>query len=395
MVTSSIRQSITTSNMSQSISSNNRAQPEASSSQNQPELYQQELYQKIATSLGCHQGLDVQVIQRLWGGYGELVRLVFSQENSAELKSVIVKHVALPDKAEHPKGWNTKLSHQRKVHSYQVETEWYQSFTQEWDERCPVPVGLQCELQENEWLIVMQDLADIGFPLTSQFDVLAVSDDLATKDTQSELASAYTLEEQKQRDACLKWLANFHAKHINVDQEQSALLWQVGTYWHLDTRPDELNALSDLQLKHQAQHIDRILRECPYPTLVHGDAKLANFCFDPESEKVAAVDFQYVGHGCAMKDVALFMSSAVRPQDCAELESHMLETYFRYLEEALTYYQPQLSFDEVEAAWRPMFYVAWADFQRFVKGWSPEHWKINPYTEQLTQTVIEQLESPE
>ncbi len=395
MVTSSIRQSITTSNMSQSISSNNRAQPEASSSQNQPELYQQELYQKIATSLGCHQGLDVQVIQRLWGGYGELVRLVFSQENSAELKSVIVKHVALPDKAEHPKGWNTKLSHQRKVHSYQVETEWYQSFTQEWDERCPVPVGLQCELQENEWLIVMQDLAEIGFPLTSQFDVLAVSDDLATKDTQSELASAYTLEEQKQRDACLKWLANFHAKHINVDQEQSASLWQVGTYWHLDTRPDELNALSDLQLKHQAQHIDRILRECPYPTLVHGDAKLANFCFDPESEKVAAVDFQYVGHGCAMKDVALFMSSAVRPQDCAELESHMLETYFRYLEEALTYYQPQLSFDEVEAAWRPMFYVAWADFQRFVKGWSPEHWKINPYTEQLTQTVIEQLESPE
>lgn len=376
--------------MSQSISSKNIAQPEARSSKTQPELYK-----KIAASLGCHQGFDVQVIQRLWGGYGELVRLVFSQENSAELKSVIVKHVALPDKAEHPKGWNTKLSHQRKVHSYQVETVWYQSFTQEWDERCPVPVGLQCELQENEWLIVMQDLADIGFPLTSQFDVLAVSDDLATKDTQPELASAYTLEEQKQRDACLKWLANFHAKHINADQEQSASLWQVGTYWHLDTRPDELNALSDLQLKHQAQHIDRILRECPYPTLVHGDAKLANFCFDPESEKVAAVDFQYVGHGCAMKDVALFMSSAVRPQDCAELESHMLETYFRYLEEALTYYQPQLSFAEIEDAWRPMFYMAWADFQRFVKGWSPEHWKINPYTEQLTAKVLVQLDEQE
>ncbi|PTO93335.1 phosphotransferase [Vibrio splendidus] len=386
--------------MSQSISSNNRAQPEASSSQNQPELYQQEfyqneLYQKIATSLGCHQGFDIQVIQRLWGGYGELVRLVFSQEGQTELKSVIVKHVALSDKAEHPKGWNTKLSHQRKVHSYQVETAWYQSFTQQWDERCPVPVGLQCELQENEWLIVMQDLAEIGFPLTSQFDVLAASDDLATKDTQPELAFGYSLEEQKQRDACLKWLANFHAKHIHIDQEKSASLWEIGTYWHLDTRPDEFNALADLPLKNQAKHIDRLLKECPYQTLIHGDAKLANFCFDSESERAAAVDFQYVGHGCAMKDVALFMSSAVRPQDCAELESQMLETYFRYLEEALAYYQPQLSFDEVEAAWRPMFYVAWADFQRFVKGWSPEHWKINPYTEQLTQTVIEQLESSE
>ena len=119
------------------------------------------------------------------------------------------------------------------------------------------------------------------------------------------------------------------------------------------------------------------------------------FCFDSESHNAAAVDFQYVGHGCAMKDVALFMSSAVRPQDCEELESEILEAYFRYLKEALTHYQPQLSFDDVEAAWSPMFYVAWADFQRFVKGWSPEHWKINPYTEQLTQTVIEQLESPE
>ncbi|WP_122046481.1 phosphotransferase [Vibrio atlanticus] len=386
--------------MSQSISSKNLAQTAAVSSQNQPELYQQEfyqneLYQKIAASLDCHQGVDVQVIQSLWGGYGELVRLIFSKDRRSSFNSVIVKHVALPDKAEHPKGWNTKLSHQRKVHSYQVETAWYQSFTQQWDERCPVPVGLQCELQEHEWLIVMQDLAEIGFPLTSQFDVLAAFDDLAIQDTQPDLASGYTLEEQNQRDACLKWLANFHAKHINVDQEHSASLWQVGTYWHLDTRPDELNALADLPLKSQAQHIDNLLRTCPYQTLVHGDAKLANFCFDLESERAAAVDFQYVGRGCAMKDVALFMSSAVRPQDCAQLEAEILEAYFRYLKAALTHYQPQLSFDDVEAAWRPMFYVAWADFQRFVKGWSPEHWKINPYTEQLTLRVLNQLDEQE
>ncbi|MEZ9623111.1 phosphotransferase [Vibrio sp. 10N.222.55.A3] len=372
--------------MSQSIPSNNLAQSQVSTSPNQPELYQ-----KIATLLGCHQGFDIQVIQRLWGGYGELVRLVFDKDNSgsmnnASVNSVIVKHVALPDKAEHPKGWNTKLSHQRKVHSYQVETAWYQSFTQQWDERCPVPVGLQCELEENEWLIVMQDLADIGFPLTSHFDVLAASD---------YQAPSYTREEQKQRDACLKWLANFHAKHININQEQLSSLWQVGTYWHLDTRPDELNALADLPLKNQAKHIDRLLKECPYQTLVHGDAKLANFCFDSESERAAAVDFQYVGYGCAMKDVALFMSSAIRPQDCAELESEVLDAYFHYLKEALAYYQPHLSFDEVEAAWRPMFYVAWADFQRFVKGWSPEHWKINPYTEQLTLRVLTQLDEQE
>ncbi len=254
-----------------------------------------------------------------------------------------------------------------------------------------MPVGLECELAENEWLIVMQDLADIGFPLTSQFDVLTVSDESAG----GEQYNAYTSVDVKQRNACLKWLANFHAKHININQQQSSSLWPVGTYWHLDTRPDELNALADLPLKYQAQRIDRLLRECPYPTLVHGDAKLANFCFDSESDRAAAVDFQYVGHGCAMKDVALFMSSAVRPQDCAELESQILENYFRYLKQALAHYQPQLSFDDVEAAWRPMFYVAWADFQRFVKGWSPKHWKINPYTERLTLQVITQLDEQE
>ena len=142
------------------------------------------------------------------------------------------------------------------------------------------------------------------------------------------------------------------------------------------TRPDELDALTDLELKQHATQIDQMLKDCPYPTIVHGDAKLANFCFDTDNQKAAAVDFQYVGLGCAMKDVALFMSSAIRPQDCADLESEVLEVYFEQLVQALAIYQPQLSAKKVEAAWRPMFGLAWADFQRFVKGWSPNHWKI-------------------
>jgi hypothetical protein len=35
--------------------------------------------------------------------------------------------------------------------------------------------------------------------------------------------------------------------------------------------------------------------------------------------------------------------------------------------------------------------VAWADFQRFIKGWSVEHFKINSYTETLTEQAIKQL----
>ena len=94
-----------------------------------------------------------------------------------------------------------------------------------------------------------------------------------------------------------------------------------------------------------------------------------------------------------MKDVALFMSSAVGPSQCAEMEAWVLDTYFNALAKALEHYQPELDVSVVEQEWRPLFAVAWADFQRFVKGWSPEHWKINSYTEALTLRALDYLDS--
>jgi hypothetical protein len=315
-------------------------------------------YQSIGDELelGLLQGVDV--IQSLWGGYGELVRLTFSQ------RSIIVKHVQLPKPSEHPRGWNTDRSHKRKLHSYQVEVSWYQYFSQTVDERCRIPQGLKCFQNETEWLIVMEDLTLAGYP--------------------NVMKSAG----KAQLKACLEWLANFHARYIGVHHDA---LWKTGTYWHLDTRPDELAVLQDARLKKRAGLIDQTLKQARFQTLIHGDAKLANFCFNSHNSAVAAVDFQYVGHGCAMKDVALFMSSAVDPDKCAEMEPWVLDTYFVALNTALKHYQTELEPSEVEQEWRPLFAVAWADFQRFVKGWSPDHWKINPYTEALTKRALDSL----
>lgn len=289
-----------------------------------------------------------------------MVRLTFPSD------SVIVKHVQLPKPSAHPKGWNTDLSHLRKLHSYQVEVSWYQRFTATIDERCRVPQGLKSVQTDNEWLIVMEDLARSGYPR------------VVKSATHQHL------------EACLVWLANFHARYIGVISNE---LWQTGTYWHLETRPDELASLTDQRLKQYAKRIDLELKNVKYRTLVHGDAKLANFCFNPQMTGVAAVDFQYVGHGCAMKDVALFMSSAVEPDDCARMEAWVLDTYFVALAQALEYYQPHINAEDVELNWRPMFALAWADFQRFVKGWSPDHWKINTYTEALTERALTYLDS--
>ncbi|MDV6252070.1 phosphotransferase [Vibrio sp. EA2] len=318
------------------------------------------LYQNIGNELNLGNLVSIEVIQSLWGGYGELVRLKFPKG------SVIVKHVRLPKPSEHPRGWNTDRAHQRKLHSYQVEVSWYEHFSQLVDERCRIPEGLKCFQADNEWLIVMEDLAQAGFP------------------------KVMTKASKKHLRACLSWLAHFHARYIGVHNDQ---LWKTGTYWHLATRPDELEALGDKALKQAAIFIDRTLTEAKYQTIVHGDAKLANFCFDETESSVAAVDFQYVGHGCAMKDVALFMSSAVEPDLCSEMESWILNTYFSQLDQALKIYQPHLDLTDVEREWRPLFAVAWADFQRFVKGWSPGHWKINPYTEALTAKAIAVLKT--
>jgi thiamine kinase-like enzyme len=67
-------------------------------------------------------------------------------------------------------------------------------------------------------------------------------------------------------------------------------------------------------LKEAAPVIDEKLNTCAYKTFVHGDAKLANFCFAPDGQ-VAGVDFQYVGGGCGMKDVAYFIGSCLNEKD--------------------------------------------------------------------------------
>ncbi|WP_231566184.1 ecdysteroid 22-kinase family protein [Vibrio sinaloensis] len=316
-------------------------------------------YQAIVKQLGFNTLHRIDVLQSLWGGYGELVRLWIDST------SVVVKHITLPKPEHHPRGWNTELSHKRKLYSYQVEMNFYQHVAGRCEGYATVPQTILVEQGDNELLLVMEDLSQIGFSQVIQ------------EASKTHLRAA------------LRWFAHFHAQHMSSSAEG---LWPTGTYWHLDTRPDEFAALSDLRLKHAAEKIDRTLKLAPYSTLVHGDGKLANFCFDPSGERAAAVDFQYVGNGCAMKDIALFMSSAVPPDECEAMEEWILDEYFTQLRTALSQYRPDLDGEDVEQKLRPMFMVAWADFQRFVKGWSPNHWKINAYTEKLTLRALKFIE---
>ncbi len=305
----------------------------------------------------------IEVIQELWSGYGTIQRYRLT---GSDRMRVVVKHVNFPDLRHHPRGWNTGHSHLRKLRSYDVEMAWYARWSEQCDAACQVPHCLALETRGDETLIVLEDLDESGFSERRE-DV-----------SKEEIAT------------CLHWLANFHATFLDCKPDG---LWEQGTYWHLETRPDELAALTDLPLKQAASTIDQLLRDSPYQTLVHGDAKLANFCFSPDGNQVAAVDFQYVGGGCGMKDVIYFIGSCMAEAECEQLEPWLLDCYFAALRQALARLKPSVDAKAVEEDWRELFPVAWTDFHRFLKGWSPNHWKLNTYSERLACRVVRHLQS--
>ena len=302
-----------------------------------------------------------ETIQSLWSGYGSIDRYGLI---GSELGSVVVKHVRPPNQSNHPRGWNTNRSHQRKLHSYRVETHWYENWATHCDDRSRIPHCLALEHHDDEVLMVLEDLDAAGYPARN---------------------SAVT---GKEMQRCLEWLAHFHATFMG---ERPEGLWAIGTYWHLDTRPDELAEMEAGALKGAAGELDRILNEAPFQTFVHGDAKLANFCFSEDGQRVAAVDFQYVGGGCGMKDVAYFIGSCLDENECERREGELLNAYFGFLAEALGAHRPDIDPTAVEATWRPLYSVAWTDFYRFLKGWSPSHWKIHRYSERLAHEVVSRL----
>lgn len=291
----------------------------------------------ISAPLGARRARRGERIQSLWSGYGEIVR---AHLEGGPVESVVVKHVTLSTN----KG---DIGHRRKVRSYEVEQVFYRSFSSRCDDACRVPRLFFARTAP--LVLVLEDLDAAGFVGRRRADGLA---------------------------RCLSWLAHFHATFMGVEPRG---LWKIGTYWHLATRPEELGRIDDDALRAAAPILDARLNACVHKTLVHGDAKLANFCFAKDG-RVAAVDFQYVGGGCGMKDVAYLISGE---RD----EARLLEHYFREL-------SPLLKTDvmsAVEAEWRALYPIACVDFYRFLAGWSPRHFETDAHARSLTRSVLSRL----
>jgi len=299
-----------------------------------------------------------QVIQSLWSGYGEIIRLKLS---GSAINSVILKHVKPPSEVDHPRGWHSDASHARKLKSYAVEMHWYEKYSQQCNNLCRVPKSYLTTTHGHEFIILLEDLDGAGFSIRKEHVNI---DDISQ---------------------CLRWLAHFHTTFL---EETAKSLWHCGGYWHLDTRAGELEAMQYKALQQAAPSLDKTLKNARYQTIIHGDAKLANFCFADDGQSVAAVDFQYVGGGCGMKDVAYFLGSCLDDRQCEIFIPELLNVYFKYLKLAISECEKQVDSDALEAEWRKLFPIAWVDFYRFLDGWMPGHRKINSYTRRVTEEVL-------
>ena len=81
--------------------------------------------------------------------------------------------------------------------------------------------------------------------------------------------------------AFMRWLANLHSEYWGSTRADAAVaqgIQEQGTYWYLDTRPDEFAAMPsdgwEGRLKRAAARLDAYLkREDCFQTIVHGDPK--------------------------------------------------------------------------------------------------------------------------
>ena len=305
----------------------------------------------------------METVQSLWSDYGEIARYY----SPARKQNYIVKIIDICTQGKHPRGWQSDISHQRKLDSYQNEQRFYQRYAHNTHSLCAVPKTYDSGQNKQFIWIIMEDLDARG------------------------LHARYLHANIPLARLGVAWLAHFHACFM---QQALSSLWPVGTYWHLATRPKEWQTMPSGELKSAAQKIDDVLNQAQFQTLLHGDAKLANFCFSSNGDELAAVDFQYTGRGVGVKDLVYFLGSCFNEDELAKNADALYQYYFAVLTRALsqnTAIQENHDIALIEAQWRELIPFAWADFERFLSGWAPEHKKLNAYSRQQTLLALAQI----
>lgn len=278
------------------------------------------------------------VIASLWAGYGSVSSFKATWGDSSVM-DLIVKRVNPPGG-----GSDESVSHQRKIRSYFVEAHFYRMLVPKiLDQWGSVDVVDACTINS-----IKNSLPVVPFPYlidhTSNKEDVNPYFTFLLSDLRKEYRSSRSMHlTRSETEAALCFLARFHATFweidYNIDFDEG--VWECGGYWHLDTRMEEYDYISNNEwgsLKKIALAIDKRMKDgvsSKHRVLCHGDFKEANLLFKPLTDgsyECAAVDFQYAGYGYGLKDVVMLVVSSIAPSLLrGSGERNLLEYYFKEL----------------------------------------------------------------
>lgn len=338
------------------------------------------------------------VIQQLWSGYGTISRLkaipstdVTTERLSA--RSLILKHVTSASDPQKTEG------HLRKLISYQVEQYFYTVLAPLMPEDIGVAQALASSSDGSSMAMIITDLRD-QYPVACE--------------KRGEL-------DQTQVYAALSWLAKFHGFWWQRVDEVKAKGWRLppleegnsiqkegvwlnGGYTYLATRRTEYGALQDdedsewagklcVPTLNQKSSIAELVADVlsptsssrspitAYETLIHGDVKSENLFATSTGSAVAFFDFQYVGLGLGVCDLAKLFTCSVpsevleeqdsrESRDMAGGERMLLEFYQRTVQKASGKSYP---WELLEMHWKTAL-VDWLRFQASWGFWGNTDW---------------------
>ncbi|KAK4503924.1 hypothetical protein PRZ48_004839 [Zasmidium cellare] len=377
-----------------------------------------------ADTLLTPKGLKVksyETLQNLWAGYGHIARLqVIPIDEDApsnasyrgKTQSLILKIVKPP----HQNGKSKKQvdeGHLRKLISYQVEQRFYTDFARQ------VPASIA---PVAECIASVSESSRAGEPTIA----MVLTDLKETFSVEGEKRGELN---ETQVHAALRWLAGFHGfwwrSAGSVSREAMRLppleearlnrkngragLWLNGGYTYLATRQKEYASLKEDEDSEwctalctpvpesktgqtMAELVAQILSPSidnsspsptrEYETLIHGDVKSENLFTNTSGSEVAFFDFQYVGLGLGVCDLAKLFTCSVTKSllagsmqipshlDMQDGECQLLEYYRNTLEEISGKKYP---WDEIVMHWKTAL-VDWHRFQISWGQWGNSEW---------------------
>ena len=289
-------------------------------------------------------------IATLWAGMGSIVK-VKCQTSAGSERTIIAKHI----RCRNPRSFGDK----RKAASYHVEAAFYSKYSAELSDQHICCKGLHVE--DNSGGEKGDEEAKITIVMTPlpNATIHRMSDDTAR--------------------AAVRSVARLHAHFWGRSKSEAAVrngLAPQGTYWYLDTRPDEYDAMSrhglSGKLKRAARDIDEALKSHMYQTICHGDLKSCNMSLSADPRHVTFVDFQYVGKACCAKDLAYLFVCGMDVDD--DFEERQEEEMLRlYIDELRTNGVGDVGNDDGTVptidVLRDALDLAYCDLYRWMLGW--------------------------